>query len=125
MLSQAQKSRMPAGFTEKLEHIRISGQALSEIVNNILDFSKIESGKSEILIEPIDVKQLIRNIYYVNKVQAVEKDHHFFYQIDPDLPQWIRSDRQKLSRILMNLINNAIKYTPENKIIHIKARKEK
>ncbi len=125
LLNKSTKIDIPIEFKQYLENIKLSGQHLSEVINNILDLSKIEAGKMAISEEDLDLKKLFEGIFHINKAQALEKDLQFSYEYDSQLPTNIRSDRLKLNQILMNLTSNAIKFTPEGKKVLLKAsRKE-
>lgn len=102
-------------FKQYLDNIKLSGQNLLELINNILDLSKIEAGKVNLSIETVHIKQLFKGIYQINKVKAEEKQIEFSYDISSNVPDFIESDRTKLNQILMNLVTNAIKFTPPTK----------
>ncbi|MBF0621001.1 MAG: response regulator [Magnetococcales bacterium] len=107
-----------------LKNICTSGENLSEIINNVLDLSKIEAGKSVVDKEPIDLKLLVQSQYHIFKQRALEKGVKFSYAIDPTLPRGIISDRTKINQILINLLNNAIKFTSRDKQISIGVARE-
>lgn len=102
-----------------LDNIKISGENLSELINNILDLSKIEAGKISLSIETINLKQLFKAIFHINRAKAIEKEIQFVYDYDSKLPEYIQSDRTKLNQILMNLASNAIKFTSAGKKVQI------
>ncbi|MCP4362778.1 MAG: hypothetical protein GY796_32635, partial [Chloroflexi bacterium] len=112
---------LPGEFRQFIDNIKLSGQALSELVNNVLDLSKIEAGKMSLSEEDINLKLLVQGIYHINKAQALTKEIDFSYHLASDLPTMIRSDRTKLNQILMNLVGNALKFTPEGKKVQLKA----
>lgn len=118
--SQSKKFDLDTQFIEYLNNIRISGQNLSELINDILDLSKIEAGKIALSEEDMNLKQMMQSIYYVNKAAANEKDITLHFDFEPAVPKYIHSDRSKLKQILMNLLSNAIKFTSEGKNIFIK-----
>jgi len=124
LLEEVNELDLPEYIVEFIEDIINSGQKLSEIIGNILDLSKIEAGKIEIHEEDINIKLLIQGIYHVNKAQASAKNILFSYYIDPELPDIIHSDRTRLNQILMNITNNAIKFTPEGKEVKLEAVKK-
>ncbi len=124
LLNRTKKVSVPSDFLDYLENIKLSGQRLSEIINNILDLSKIEAGKMSYVEESLNLKQLIQGIYHINRAHALQKHLQFVYEIDPQLPTFIKSDRTKLNQILMNLTTNAIKFTGEGKSVILKATKE-
>ncbi|WP_414625039.1 ATP-binding protein [Calothrix sp. CCY 0018] len=96
---------------EFAETICNSGKALLEIVNDILDFSKIESGKLEIEEEPFHLNSCIEEALSLLTPKAKEKQLELIFYKNPQLPQVIVSDISRLRQILINLINNAIKFT--------------
>jgi len=120
LINKSKALSIPDSFKQFLKNIQISGENLSELINNILDISKIEAGKMELSIEPLNIRTLIQSIYHINKAQALKNNIQLNYHIDPTLPEIISSDRTKLNQILMNLVGNAIKFTPAHKKIQIK-----
>ena len=118
--NQSSKNDLNPNFINYLSNIRISGQHLSELINDILDLSKIEAGKMSLSYEDLNLKQMVQSIYHINKAGAKEKDIILNYDFDPGTPQYIHSDRSKLKQILMNILSNAIKFTPPGKHIYMK-----
>ncbi|MCP4751189.1 MAG: response regulator, partial [Proteobacteria bacterium] len=107
-----------------LANIQTSGENLSELINNILDLSKIEAEKITLSRENINFRLLIQGIYHINRAQAFQKEVKFSYEFDPRLPDVVRSDRTKLHQILMNLVSNAIKFTPGKKAVVLRAKRK-
>ncbi len=122
---QARQLILPDDFLHYLANIKTSGRNLSELINNILDLSKIEAGKMFLSLEDINLKLLIQGIFHINKAQALEKDIDFKYEFDPQLPEFVFSDRTFVHQILMNLVSNAIKFTPERKAVVLRAKRER
>lgn len=121
LMNRAKKISLPAEFAEFLKNVQLSGQNLAELINNILDLSKIEAGKMEISEEALNLEQLFRNVYHMNRSQALQKGLEFSYDFDSKLPEIILSDRTKLNQILINLTSNAIKFTPRGKKVKMHA----
>ncbi|MBF0289472.1 MAG: response regulator [SAR324 cluster bacterium] len=121
---QTQHQPISSDFKDKLHIIQQSSENLSELVNNILDLSKIEAGKISIERETLNIKLLIQGIYHINQGAAFEKNQNFLYNFSSEIPDFIISDRTKLNQILMNLVSNAIKFTPNNKKILLQTRRE-
>lgn len=102
---------------EKLDKIKIikdSGKYLLNIINDILDLSKIESGK--ILFEKINFLLIntiahIQSIFYI---QASDKKINFTVNIDETVPNLVLGDELRISQILINILSNSFKFTPEN-----------
>ena len=117
---EAKVINLKKDFIRYLDNIRVSGQNLSEIINNILDLSKIEANKMSLDLESLNIEQIFKGIYHINKGKAQEKELHFTYDIGPNLPRLIETDRTKLNQVLMNLISNAIKFTSRGKSVTMK-----
>ncbi|WP_438479424.1 response regulator [Oleiharenicola lentus] len=94
-----------------LNTIRTSGDALLSIINEILDFSKIESGKMELETQPFDLTQCVEEAIDIFALQAAAKNIELAYSIAPSVPRCIVGDITRLRQVLVNLINNAIKFT--------------
>lgn len=124
LVQKSKKEHLDYDFVNYLENINASGNLLTEVINNILDLSKIESGKYELNHDIVNIRQLIKSIYHINKAKASEKQLDFSYSLDEKLPENVSTDRSKLNQILMNLLANAIKFTPQNKKIAIKTHYE-
>ncbi len=92
--------------------IRTSGEALLTIINDILDFSKIESGKMEIERSPFELTLCVEEALDLFALQASSKRLELVYHIAPDVPAWIMGDVTRLRQVLVNLVNNAVKFTP-------------
>jgi PAS domain S-box-containing protein len=101
--------------------IRVSGDALLSIINDILDFSKIESGKMELEQQPLDLAVCIEEVLDLFAVQAAAKHIDLAYAIDAGVPTWIMGDAVRLRQIVVNLVNNAIKFTSQG-YVSVEAR---
>ncbi|MHC4130928.1 MAG: ATP-binding protein [Planctomycetota bacterium] len=96
--------------------IRGSGQHLLELINDILDFSKIEAGKLEVEIIDCSLKELFARFESMIRPAAMEKSLVFEIKELGDLPLNIRTDPTRLNQCLMNLVNNAIKFTEKGHV---------
>ncbi len=101
---------------EYLKAIKFSGENLLVLVNDILDITKIEEGK--IVIEKIDfdLKELLLRISQLHKNMAREKGLEFKLDLDPGMEPLVNGDPVRLTQILNNLINNAIKFTEKGSV---------
>ncbi|MBA4137880.1 MAG: hypothetical protein C0518_11230 [Opitutus sp.] len=99
-----------------VQTIRTSGDALLAIINEILDFSKIESGRMELERHPFELAQCVEEALDIFALQAAGKGIELAYAIEPDVPAWIVGDITRLRQILVNLVNNAVKFTPKGAI---------
>ncbi|WP_414544406.1 PAS domain-containing protein [Nostoc sp. CCY0012] len=100
-----------------VETIRSSGEALLTIINDILDFSKIESGKLELEAKPFDLRTCIEKVIDLLAPKAAQKNIELAYLIKPQIPAQIVGDLTRLRQVLMNLLNNAIKFTKQGEVI--------
>jgi PAS domain S-box-containing protein len=96
--------------------IRTSGEALLTIINDILDFSKIESGKMELERAPFELAVCVEEALDLFALQAAAKKLEIGYAIAPEVPAWILGDVTRLRQVLVNLVNNAVKFTPSGSI---------
>ena len=96
-----------------LEKIDMSATFLLSLINDILDMSKIESGKMGVTITEMNLKEVIRSVSVLSEVQAAERSQEFSVTIAPEVGTYYFCDSLRLNQILMNLLSNALKYTPE------------
>lgn len=101
---------------EYLNNIYRSGQALLNIINDVLDFSKIESGKMELVNENYSVNSLLHDLRITMQSQADKKPIELIYEIDDRIPCKLNGDSGRIRQVVMNLINNAIKYTEKGSV---------
>ena len=94
-----------------VQSIQTSGEILLTVINDILDFSKLESEKLLLEHLPIDVHGIIADTCALLSQQAESKGVGLDYQIDPQTPNYILGDPIRLRQILLNLANNAVKFT--------------
>lgn len=107
-------------LTEKqrkyLENIRSSGSSLVMIVNDILDESKIEAGKMDIVEEAYQLENILDDIRLIIENRIGEKPVELVYEIDPAVPKRLVGDSLRIRQILINLMNNAVKFTEKGEI---------
>ena len=96
---------------EYLNNIKSSGNALLSIINDILDFSKIESGKMEIVEEGYEPMSIFHDLSMIFHNRIGDKKVELLYDIDPKMPHKLYGDAQRIRQIILNLMNNAIKFT--------------
>ncbi|MFE3870942.1 ATP-binding protein [Flavobacterium sp. ZS1P70] len=94
-----------------LSSLKFSGDYLTKFINEILEINKIDSHKFEIEYINFNLKQLLENIQNSLKELASVNNNQFFLKIDSEIPDYLIGDPTKLSQIMMNLINNALKFT--------------
>jgi CheY-like chemotaxis protein/signal transduction histidine kinase/HAMP domain-containing protein len=93
--------------------IHSAGKDLLSLINQVLDLAKVESGRQEVTLEPVDLAELGAQMRRTFEAMAKERGLSLTVQRAPDLPARIITDRQRVERILINLIGNAIKFTSE------------
>ncbi len=93
-----------------------SGDALLTIINDILDFSKIEAGRMELELAPFDVRECLESVVDLIGSIAQRKGLEVTYAIEPSTPETAVGDVSRLRQILLNLLNNAVKFTDEGEI---------
>ena len=95
-----------------LEDIKASSHNLMSLINDILDISKIESGKMTLVNVDYHTSELLHDVYNIIHTQASQKGLDFQIQLDQKLPCVLNGDANRLKNILINLLNNSVKYTP-------------
>ena len=105
------ENAVPVGARLSIERIRSAGAALLTIVNDILDFSKVEAGQIELVTEPFAPESLADEAVAIVRANAERKNLHLTMDVHPALPARVIGDRDRLRQVLLNLLNNAIKFT--------------
>ncbi len=104
----------------QLRYIQVAGvsaDALLAQINNILDLSKIESGKMELECVGFDLPALVRGVLDVFLQQALAKQIQLTASIDPRIPAWLQGDPTRIKQVLINLLNNALKFTEDGQVL--------
>ncbi len=99
-----------------VETISNSGDTLLAIINDILDFSKIEAGRMDLEAHPFDLRECVESALDLVRYPAAEKNLELIYQMEDEVPSAILGDVTRLRQILVNLLNNAIKFTEKGEI---------
>lgn len=120
LLEQSQEqNELTSALRDYVNEIEFSSQRLLHIVNSVLDLSKIESGKMELKPVWIDVHQFLKDLNGMLQVKAKEKTVNLQLLVSNDVPKHLFFDEGKLGQILINIINNAIKFTGKGKSISV------
>jgi len=99
-----------------VESIRSSAEALMTIINDILDFSKVEAGKLSLEKMDFDLRSTMENMSDVLAVRAREKGLEYVWLLEPNVPTRLVGDPGRLRQILINLVGNAVKFTPKGNV---------
>ncbi len=106
---------LPEDVRKRLEKINKHSDELVQFINDLLDLSRIESGKAELKLSSLNLKNLIEEVADLLAVQFKEKQIEFSSDFPENFPE-ILADYSQMKRVFINLINNSIKYTPQGKI---------
>ena len=114
--------KKPEKVKKYAEKIVISSQHLLSLINDVLDMSKIESGKTTLNLSDVNVADIVQEIDNIIRPQAKQKNQTFIVRSDNVEYGWIKADKLRLNQILLNILSNAVKYTPEGGIITFEIR---
>ncbi len=104
---------------QQRQHVQVfreSGQALHELINDLLDLSKIEAGRFELERVAFSLHHLLEHLYVLLRPRAEGKGLLLRLDIEPSLPDGVLGDRRRLEQALLNLLGNAIKFTPRGEV---------
>jgi signal transduction histidine kinase/ActR/RegA family two-component response regulator len=114
MTGIARKTADPAKIGHCLQQIDSSSRQLLSIINDVLDMSKIEANKLEISNGEFDFEKMLNNVFNVIRVKVEEKHQRLSSEFKPRFTRMLISDELRLSQVLINLLTNAVKFTPES-----------
>jgi signal transduction histidine kinase/DNA-binding response OmpR family regulator/HPt (histidine-containing phosphotransfer) domain-containing protein len=97
--------------------IQVSGTTLLTVINDILDYSRIESGKMELEEEPFGVRAVVEEALEIIGTRARENAIELVCEVSPDVPELLRGDATRLRQLLVNLVGNAVKFTPQGEVV--------
>lgn len=101
---------------EYANNIEVASHNLLSIINDILDFSKIESGKMEIVENEYKLGELLNDVVTMVELKVKQKGLQFEICVDEKMPNTLFGDDLRIKQILLNLLNNAVKYTPKGSV---------
>ncbi len=97
--------------------VQRSAESLLSIINDILDFSKIEAGQLQLEKIDFDLLEVLERLAHTTAHRAAEQGLEMVFEISPQVPTRVRGDPVRLHQVLVNLVGNAIKFTPEGQIV--------
>ncbi len=112
----ARSSALSSHDMEHLDIIRRSGEHLLALINQVLDFTTIEAGRETLKEADFNLDGLLNEVKSMFKIQADRKQLNFFFERGKKAPRYIRCDPIKLRQVLINLLNNAFKFTEKGRI---------
>ena len=121
ILMQGKLGNIPEPVKERLGKINTHSDNLVQLINELLDISRIESGKAEMNLVPCGLSALIDSIHDLLTPQMKDKNIQFIKQVDANIPT-LMLDPSQANRIFINLIGNAIKFTPQGGAISVSAK---
>ena len=101
---------------EDAANIKSAGKLLLNLINDILDMSKIQSGRMQLLDAPYQTGEMLSDLVGMMWIRAKEKKLEFHVDVSPDIPNDVVGDEVRIKQILINVLNNAIKYTKEGSV---------
>ena len=114
-----------AGLAEKVDYLRkieSSGKQLLGIIDEVLDMSHIENGRIELFPEPMSLKRSISEVKDLFAAQMEKKNINFTVEAQDIQDEWVLGDRNRLNRVALNLLSNALKFTPEGGEVRVTLR---
>ena len=96
--------------------IKSAGNTLLSLINDILDLSKIESGSFEIVPVQYDIASVLNDVINMTQHKALDKNLGYYFAVDENIPVGLKGDEIRVRQVMLNIINNAIKYTKEGRV---------
>ncbi|OOC01772.1 HAMP domain-containing protein [Amycolatopsis azurea] len=116
VLSQNSTQNLTPKQVEFAKVIQSAGTDLLQLINDILDLSKVEAGKMDIHHEPFPLRQLLDYVGTTFRPLTAEKGLDFQVTVEPDVPELLFTDEQRLRQVLRNLLSNAVKFTEDGSV---------
>ncbi|HEX4147129.1 MAG TPA: response regulator [Pirellulales bacterium] len=110
-------TNLSAEQRQYVDGVKLSGDNLLKIINDILDFSKIEAGRMELEAVDFDLHELLGSTLKILAVGTGEKAVELLYGIRPDVPDALIGDPTRLRQVIVNLVDNALKFTAQGEIV--------
>ena len=112
MTNIAMKEKDQQKMRDYLKKVEVSSHLMLTIINDVLEMSKIEAGKLEMLEEPFNFTAMFRNAENIVRIKMDEKEQRFTVNYDASMTNKIISDEHRLLQVIVNLLNNSMKFTP-------------
>jgi signal transduction histidine kinase/CheY-like chemotaxis protein/HPt (histidine-containing phosphotransfer) domain-containing protein len=116
MAQMALREELPPAARDYVNQIKSASDSLLTIINDILDFSKIESGKMNINMAEYEPLSVVNDVANIIRTRIGNKNLELIVDFDPNIPYQIMGDSTRIKQIIMNIANNAVKFTREGRV---------
>ena len=117
MAEMALREELPPAARDYINQIKEAGKSLLTIINDILDFSKIESGKMDITEVDYEPMSMVYDVSNIIMTRLKDKDVELILDVAPNMPNKLWGDTIRIKQVILNLANNAAKFTSEGKVV--------
>ncbi len=117
-------SNLDESTRQNINYIKSCSDGLLTIINDILDLSKMEAGKLLIDKVPVNIKHEVESALKIFDVTASKRRIDILFDFDSNIPEWVLADGIRIRQVLVNLVGNAIKFSPENEKVEVAVRKK-
>lgn len=111
------RTDLPTEAREQIGYVNSASTHMLSLINDLLDYSQIHQGQFTLAIQPVELPPLIEKVFNSLKIQADNKGLEYLYSAAETLPRWVQTDPTRLTQILLNLLNNAIKFTTQGRVL--------
>ncbi|MCM1184051.1 MAG: PocR ligand-binding domain-containing protein [Roseburia sp.] len=116
MAEMALREDLTPAARDYITQIKASGKTLLTIINDILDFSKVESGKMDIIEEEYEPMSVINDVSSIISTRVGAGDVEFILDLNPNIPRRVVGDNVRIKQVIINIANNAVKFTKEGQV---------
>ncbi len=117
MAEMALRENLSDSAREYINEIKSSGKSLLTIINDVLDFSKIESGKLDILPVEYEPMSIVNDVSNIVVTRLEDKDVELILDINPNIPNKLLGDNDRIKQVILNIVNNAVKFTNKGQVV--------
>ena len=121
LIKRISKLELPDYVSEGLDSIQVASKHLHNLISDVLDLSKIDADKVDYMAKPFNPHHLLKEVVSINSVEAEKNQVNLQLEINENLPENMLGDEQKIAQVLINVLSNAVKFTPENKSVTLRA----